>query len=159
MTAPLLQYQSPYIPYELAHQFFAAFSRFEYALKTSGFGRVVSGPRFEPNWQNFLNAVVLDANTSSELKSAVDFLVQYPPYIQTGPNTYVDWQPMQLTVSTDGAKALQAAKQVRNNLFHGGKDSPHGDFARNEKLLRAALTVLNACLEQNPAIKTAYQAP
>jgi hypothetical protein len=44
---------------------------------------------------------------------------------------------------------------VRNNLFHGGKypDGPEFEVARDRKIIRAALAILDGCYELHPGIK------
>jgi len=149
---------------ELACEFFAVFSRFEYALKASGHCKLdrcrETGQiqRAKPDWNNFISKMTLSAPRGSELERAVVFLTgDDAPKVQVGPGTASDdWVPRQLNGSSREQKAVDAAKRVRNNLFHGGKHSAQ-DLERNEKLVQSALLVLKECLEQNRALASWYR--
>jgi hypothetical protein len=55
------------------------------------------------------------------------------------------------------AQALNAAGRVRNNLSHGGKHAPEAVPGQDELLVRSALTLLIAVIEQGPAaLRGAY---
>ena len=49
---------------------------------------------------------------------------------------------------------LKMVRNVRNNLFHGGKYSTeaHEDTERTERLLRSSITILGECLELSPQV-------
>lgn len=105
---------------ELVCEFFAVFSRFEFTLKETGFLRVVNG-RATPAWRQY--------GTS----------LSNPPQVQIGRET---WAHAPLRGKTRIAQALDAVTRVRNNLFHGGKHTPHSPPGRDEKLIRTSLTLL-----------------
>lgn len=142
------------IPQSLACEFFAVFSRFEFALKESGYFYVHRG-RASPDWRTFAATIAetLNVTPDSELSEAIDFLNAEPPQVQVSAH---DWQAVALFGTTPIAMALDAAQRVRHNLFHGGKHSPHSPPGRDERLVRAALAVLLACLAQDPALSAAY---
>jgi hypothetical protein len=77
--------------------------------------------------------------------SAIRYLVDYPPKIQMFKNNNAVFQNEPLEGANDGERAIEAAKRVRNNLFHGGKHI-HSKPGRDEKLVRCSLTILQACL-------------
>lgn len=55
------------------------------------------------------------------------------------------------------ARAVNAATRVRNNLFHGGKQTAEAAPSQDELLVRSALTLRIAVLEQGPApLRAAY---
>jgi hypothetical protein len=60
-------------------------------------------------------------------------------------NNNAVFQNEPLEGANDGERAIEAAKRVRNNLFHGGKHI-HSKPGRDEKLVRCSLTILQACL-------------
>jgi hypothetical protein len=55
------------------------------------------------------------------------------------------------------AKFFDAICRVRNNLFHGGKHTPHSPEGRDEKLVWCALTVLVAYLEQDDEMRDNFE--
>lgn len=148
------------LPAELACEFFAVFSRFEFALKESGYRRAGRNGAAEPNWDQFANDVAgaFTIVQSDEVRAAASYLVSEPPYRQVIENNGLHWQPL---VFPNGAhvasKVLLAIRTVRNNLFHGGKHTPHSPPGRDERLVRAALLVLNFCLVQNANVLADYE--
>lgn len=138
-----------------AMQFFAVFSRFEFALKTSGFARNNRGAA-DVAWKGYSQAI--DQATQgmvhdTVVQAAVDFLCQQPPKRQVVeerhgrpyakyPDAVRPAEP-----KTDLSTALLIAKDVRNNLFHGGKlMNEQTDPDRNRNLIRHSLVVLAAAL-------------
>jgi hypothetical protein len=143
------------IPQPLACEFFAVFSRFEFALKETGYFYVHRG-RASPDWRTFAATIAetLNVTLGSDLSEAIDFLNREPPQMQISAR---DWKVVELFGTTPIATAIDAAQRVRHNLFHGGKHSPHSPPGRDERLVRAALAVLLACLAQDPALNAAYE--
>lgn len=143
------------MPQSLACEFFAVFSRFEFALKESGHFYVHRG-RASPDWRTFAATIAetLNVTPGSDLSEAIDFLNADPPQVQVAAR---DWQAIALFGTTPIATAIDAAQRVRHNLFHGGKHFTHSPPGRDERLVRAALTVLLACLAQDSALSAAYE--
>ena len=56
-----------------------------------------------------------------------------------------------------GAQAIEAAKRVRNNIFHGGKHTPHSPPERDAKLVQAARAVLEVCLLADAELKSEFE--
>lgn len=138
---------------ELVCELFAVFARFEFALKELGFIR--PGDIAEPAWRRFAEEMAdsIRVYRGSELEKAIDFLCREPPQVQTG---QLNWEERQLHGATKIEQSLDAVKRIRNNLFHGGKHTPHSLPGRDEQLIRSSLIVLYACLEQNEALRQAY---
>lgn len=134
------------MPRDLACEFFALFSRFEFALKELERYRRDQNGMAAPAWRAFGDAaghrvrIALD----STLATAINTLTVRPPQVQLANG---DWADQRLVGNTVIAQAIDASVRVRNNLFHGGKHSPHSPEGRDEELVRAALVVLKACLE------------
>lgn len=151
--------QSPFhslqIPQALACEFFAVFARFEYAMKESGHLYVNRFGRAVPDWNGFADAAsnLLQVAPGSELSQAIDFLNQEPPQVQMAAHL---WEAIPLRGATPTSTALDAAQRVRNNLFHGGKHTPHSAPGRDEALVRASLTLLLAFVSKHTALGEAY---
>lgn len=142
------------IPPELVCHFFAVFARFEFTIKEHGYVNMYHGYA-SPAWWRFADNVAkyLQVSAGSELATAIDFLNNNAPQVQIDAH---EWEHKSLHGSTNIARAVDAACRVRNNLFHGGKHTPHSPDGRDEKLLRQSLVVLFACLEQCDLLRTTY---
>lgn len=148
------------MPAQLACEFFAVFSRFEFALKDSGYYYVNRYGRAAANWDRYFshaNATVR-ADADPELSEAVQYLLAEPPQVQVAPAQWDENVPLRGGPGAIGT-ALDAACRVRNNLFHGGKHTPHSPPGRDEKLVRSALCLLRACLKHDLHLAAAYEQP
>jgi hypothetical protein len=143
------------MPKDLACEFFAVFSRFEFAMKESGYVYINRRNRAAPDWTRFASDAngFLQVPVDSDLSQAINFLNNDPPQVQTSAHL---WQPLPLSGVAPIGTALDAAQRVRNNLFHGGKYAPHSSPGRDEALVRAALVLLLACLSQNNHLGSVY---
>lgn len=101
---------------------------------------------------------ILDGLQYPDLLEAIEYLLGNPPQVQKLTDGGLEFQPVDLTGDTRGAMALEAAKRVRNNLFHGGKHTGHSPEGRDSRLVRSALTVLHHCLTEDPDLAAAYDA-
>jgi hypothetical protein len=150
----------------LVLNFFEKFSRFECALKKAGFVKGDSNGGASPAWNEFADTFgeKLDAVKDEEFASAKSFLLLEPPRKQAfvAPKS-VRWEPNPRRGNESDARyLLRLVRDVRNNLFHGGKypvtdGGPISDESlRHAKLLRACLTVLNQCRSLDAAIGNAF---
>jgi hypothetical protein len=134
----------------LACEFFARFARFEYALKaTRRFCRRGYGGKAEPDWRSFKKEIGADLTNcdDEEIVTAITYLVNCPPKVQKCKSHNAVFESECLRGDNIGEKAIEAAKRVRNNLFHGGKHTPHSPPGRDERLICCSLVVLEACLQ------------
>jgi hypothetical protein len=143
------------IPRELVCEFFAIFARLEFALKEEGFiqqGR----KRAYPDWDRFAKEAVafLHILPGSGAAAAVEYLNSNPPEVQTATLT---WEKAPLAGDAPVERALHAVTRVRNNLFHGGKHTPHSPEGRDEKLVVCSLQLMYACLEQNGRLRATFE--
>jgi hypothetical protein len=141
--------------------FFAFFSRFEYALKRSGF-LVKNKDEASPDWDAFANDLRgrLDAITDPCFRDAVAFLQNEPPRKQVLVGGAPDWaENPRATGEHHENYLLRLVRTIRNNLFHGGKygSAPVADDARNSKLLAAGVTVLSHCLALSPEVEAVFK--
>ncbi|ROM16902.1 hypothetical protein BK643_13985 [Pseudomonas protegens] len=139
---------------ELTCEFFAVFSRFEFALKESGFVREGRGS-IEPAWRRYAEDVakLLIVERGSLLDKSINYLCAEPPLFQVGAQR---WEHRALHGNSKLEQAIDAAKQVRNNLFHGGKHTPHSPPGRDNKLVKSSLVVLYACLTADEKTRDVY---
>jgi hypothetical protein len=140
----------------LALTFFAGFARFEYAMKASRFCRGDRHGNAQPNWYLLEKELGAPIEDDSAAAASISYLVAEPPLVQK----YVDGQPVFQAVALaeggPGTKAIEAVKRVRNNLFHGGKHTPHSSSERDNKLIQAALNVLEACLKADAYLRAEF---
>ena len=143
------------IPRDLVCEFFAVFSRFEFALKESGFISTDRG-RAKPNWREFAESVAQSLRVDADpgLAEAVEFFNNEPPQVQVSAE---GWESRPLRGTTPIEHAIDAVQRVRNNLFHGGKHTPHSPPGRDERLVRKSLLVLHACLEHDGNLRATYE--
>lgn len=144
---------------ELVCEFFGVFARFEYSLKATAY---CTGDRYGnafPDWRELkekLGQPVSEIETDRVVE-AIAYLLEEPPQVQM----YVDGQPefmeRDLDGENSGAKAIEAAKRVRNNLFHGGKHTPHSPPERDTRLIETSLTVIEACLSVDEQLKAEFE--
>jgi hypothetical protein len=128
-----------------AFEFFFWFSRFEAALKESGFLKnEAEGATAEPSWQHFVEVFASEyALTESGKK-----LIELAPERQVvGNGKKLSWRPVGISdCRTELCKVVRMLKTVRNNVFHGGKSGGAGwdQPKRAEELLDAGTSELHA---------------
>lgn len=139
---------------DLVCEFFAVFSRFEFSLKEAGFYRNNRG-QIEPAWWGYAEKVekLVVIEPDSPLDKAVNYLCDVPPMFQVDA---LHWEHRELHGGGRFGQAIDAAKQVRNNLFHGGKHTPHSPAGRDNKLVASSLVILHACLQADAEIRDVY---
>lgn len=150
---------------ELVAQFFVVFSRFEYALKRAGFVRSDTHNNALPHWSRFAREkgdALLDDTTDREFIEARDFLLRAPPQRQiVAEDGSLQWQAnTRRSGESDARYLLRLVRDVRNNLFHGGKypnQAVSGKRLRNSELLRAGVTILEKCLLLDADVKRFFE--
>ena len=155
---------------DLLLDFFLTFSRFEFALKNSGYfvmrpnrRRKRKGhlPPAEADWDSFAASLQdsFDSTISDDLQEASRYLSESPPNRQVIFDGAPAWEtPTRGRAVAEIAFLIRAIRTVRNNLFHGGKYSieVHEAAERTEKLLESALTVIKHCLVLAPDQRQVY---
>ncbi len=150
---------------EIVLQFFVTFSRFEYALKRAGFVRRGDHNNASADWCRFarerLDARLADI-TDTEFEEARSYLLHEPPRKQifVESEEIMQWRAnSQRSRECEAEYLLRLVKDVRNNLFHGGKypDGPVSNQARNKRLLQACLTILEKCLSLDADVKHFFE--
>lgn len=160
----------PGFPYRLksnfaiSNQFFAAFSRFEFALKEAGFAkkRRANDDSVQPDWSGYAKTVggQFAKVNGRRFQDAVEFITNFPPNIQVvGAGGTLKWQaPARAPKDTDEDYVLRLVRTVRNNLFHGGKHSGGpSQWERDGELLGVSLVILEHCLEISPKVAQAFK--
>lgn len=143
----------------LVSEFFAVFARFEYAMKASRYCTSDRWNNAVPDWRTLKEDLgpALEQRSHDDLRTAMEFLLNAPPLVQRWVDGGPSFQEVPLTGNSDGAKVLESAKRVRNNLFHGGKHTPHSPPDRDTQLIKAALCVLQHCLKLDQGIASEYE--
>lgn len=138
---------------EVVLEFFVTFSRFEYALKRAQFVKGDKHHNAQPDWCRFAREVAgrLDDVKDEEFKGAKSYLLQNPPRKQVLRDKSMSWEAnCKRNQESEGQYLLRLVRDVRNNLFHGGKydqGSVDDHSLRNNDLLKASLTILDWCLQ------------
>jgi len=150
---------------ELVFHFFALFSRFEYASKRCKYLRTDSENRAEPNWKDYgdsLNGKFTEI-TDAGFKKAYDYLQHDPPKTQiVRGDKNLDWvEIVGKSKESEENYILRLVRTVRNNLFHGGKfpltHGPEPETARNQKLIKDSIEVLEQCLRLSPEVQKYFE--
>jgi hypothetical protein len=142
--------------------FFRYFSRFEYALKRSGYVR--QGYDSEPavDWGRYARQIerVYTRDLDEHFEAAVTVFLSEPPrrqQLSDGGEIY--WLPIEFrSRDSEAWRVLTWLRAVRNNLFHGGKfdDEVVADPARNGRLIAAGLFVIDGLLDVSPDVLARY---
>ncbi len=145
----------------LIYEFFVTFSRFEFALKASGFAKG-DVTRVKPDWDKFTS--IIEENFENAIKTktvsrAIEYLTNHPPKRQNYANGVLGWKA--IDQHTDGSIVFHLSssiRTIRNNLFHGGKFNGiyEKDTSRNYLLLKHSIAVLDFWLEFNNSVKVKF---
>jgi len=165
--ATLMNLDNLKISRDLLLQFFLVFSRFEYALKNSGFVQAgqsrknETAPSAEPNWNAFARSIanLFTKGHNTDLNQACEYFLINPPMRQVLINSNVMWDTTEPDSSLgETERLLLLVRRVRNNLFHGGKFSNEAfeDTDRQERLLKGSLLVLKECLRVSTQVNSAF---
>src|SRR5437016_9244108 len=140
-------YSHSFTPQDQARifRFFATFARWECALKRGKFARSGSHGQAEADWNAFADrfADQLQRLATEEFVAGRDYLFNNPPrrlMFQDG------WHPNpRRTGETDARYLFRVIRDVRNNLFHGGKYQGMviAELARDRALIDHSIAVLN----------------
>lgn len=140
-------------------KFFFFFSLFEFALKRAGYLR--KDRKAKPDWQKFIsdNESNFDPKKTDILRDAYEYLLKKPPKEQVVHKGKLNFDvPTKFKNMSHFGKAVLAVTTVRNNLFHGGKYSsgPVSDPARDPKLLKNCMILLDEMLELDPNVEKEF---
>jgi len=158
---PPVPWQKLHMPKDLACDYLAIFSRFEYALKAAGFAQANRGYA-EPNWGGFGQSIAATFNPAAtpELAASVAYLLANPPQRQSySAAAGLSWSAVPVAATASQAEQLVAyVRCVRNNLFHGGKflAPPAGSPDRDFQLVSCSLIVFGELLPLNNDVERAF---
>ena len=129
---------------KLISDFFITFSRFECALKTSITYSNERKGKIEANWGKFTKSIkdTFIKERTKELRAAVEFIIDNPPKYQTIELNTLSWVDRPFTHNEPELNKLeQHIRDIRNNLFHGGKfyGTFTPDVSRNYNLIKYAI--------------------
>lgn len=144
---------------KLAFQFFKTFARIEYALKAAGYRRTDKRAGLQADWGRFADSVhaVFSVPQSDRLKAAIRYLTDQPPRKQAVRGDALEWVNSSPRAESEADLVLKYVRQVRNNLFHGGKFNGRWfDFERSKDLMHHSLVILEACLAASDPVREAY---
>ncbi|MGY8635331.1 hypothetical protein RAD15_22905 [Bradyrhizobium sp. 14AA] len=147
------------LPADETLRFFATFARFEFAMKQCGYlQRTEQGTVALASRERL--AADLPAEFFATIRDAAiaPVLVARPPkdlYVQDDAQPQFGNQDPALTTTR---QLLNAVWRVRNNLFHGNKMYPF-DRDRDANLMRDALAVIDAIMQQRDDLSSAFHDP
>jgi hypothetical protein len=143
---------------ELATELFRFVARFEYALKAAGYLVRMEG-KAEPNWDRLAGVIgdALFAIDDPELQSARSYILDHPPKKQWVHGGMLVWEENEQDDQPKARLLFTHIRQVRNNLFHGGKFNGRWfEPVRSKQLLESSLTILSRAAEIEPSVWHAF---
>lgn len=145
-------------------EFFVTFSRFEYALKAAGFANG-NNSNVNPNWDTFTTSIRESFDNvarPNEVSIAINYLSNHPPRVQNYENQQLGWRERLFQFNEPLINKLSLhIRDVRNNLFHGGKFNGNyeEDVSRNFILLKHSIEILNHWLQLSPVVNQKFLEP
>jgi hypothetical protein len=149
-----------------AYDFFWLFARFECAMKQTGkengylcaIDRRKDKNLAEPDWFKLKTKLAkkLEKSKLGGVQDAITYLTGCPPWVQKVVGDNAEFQKPELKSKEPGSQAIEAAKTVRNNLFHGGKCRPQSEQNRDPILIKHATAVLRGCLHEDDSLKSSF---
>ena len=138
---------------QIAYKFFNCYSRFEYALKVSGFVYTMGRNQVAmADLNSFVNSIEGELDLNSEtINEAVNYLLSQPPNILLSVHGELIWGS-KIRPANDLEFVIDCIRTVRNNLFHGNKMSDVNNLKRNIKLINTCLIILNELLKHNRSV-------
>jgi hypothetical protein len=140
-------------------EFYLTFSRYEFALKATGFAKQTdSGAQVD--WDKLATSLGDLEALLGERRGQFDELIDRPPKrLNLVGENQLKWQE-DSPKSTWGPTRvfLYRVQSVRNNLMHGSKfiEQESIDPARERKLLSSAVSALAIILDRLPSTKDAF---
>lgn len=137
----------------------ATFSRWEYALKRTGYAKPGSHGQAEADWNKYVDAVAIPLAqiATPRYVAARNYITTHPPLCWQ----YRDgWQPNPKRENETEARYLfRMVRDVRNNLFHGGKfqNGIVEELSRDREVIDAATTVLEECVNLRPEMQREFE--
>ena len=150
-------------PNERILEFLHIFSRFEYALKVTGF---LEGDENDPRaaWDCFARDVLREFQAArkrdEQFQAAVNYLLANPPKKLIRQRDGLIWKLVQPEQGvSDSENVLKMVRRVRNNLFHGGKYLPDttADVDRDRQVIDHSLIILHKCVALRSNVHGAYR--
>jgi hypothetical protein len=148
----------------LINEFFVTFSRFESALKASGFANG-DIDRVNPNWDTFTASIIVSFNNierTESVSNAIVYLTNNSPRVQNYENGQLGWRERDFHQKDPLINRISLSiRDIRNNLFHGGKFNGvyQKDVSRNFILLKHSIEILNHWLNLSEPVKEKFLEP
>lgn len=141
---------------ELIFEFFMVYSRFEFALKQSGYLRQ-DRDYVSPDWKTFSITIedMFDPHKSAELLEAYRYYLSQPPKRQVIKDNRLSLKDnIKGKNETDFCWVIRSIGIARNNLFHGGKFP--WDQIRDVSLLSSGLFILYECVALDKRVENFF---
>jgi hypothetical protein len=145
------------LPQAATLRFFATFARFEYALMQSNYLRDRQDNSAQADWNKLVHELgnAFFAEVREVGKASV--LISDPPKRPIVRHGRVEFGPAPPPVQNT-QNLFVAARQVRNNLFHGSKLLA-SNRRRDVALMTEVIWLLDYVMEKLPSIKSAFREP
>lgn len=145
---------------KLAFNFFKIYSQFEFALKILGYikNKEKNTTNIKIDWDKFSeeNLKNILSSRDPDVIESCEYLLKNPPKIQFIENGSLTPYKDNLRINglSSEMKLICNIRQVRNNLFHGGKFGELWfDTGRSKDLIYHSLIILNKIKDTNPKLQ------
>ena len=145
---------------DLVRDFLFAFSRAEYALKWAGFVRGGRWGELKIEWSRFAEDIApqLSASSDDQVSKARQYLTENPPKREALSASGLKWQRrVRRADQSDAQFLIESVTQVRNNLFHGGKELMGLLAERDRQLVDSALTMVVFAVSVHGRVAAIFQ--
>jgi hypothetical protein len=130
-------------------------TRFEFALKETGFCQADNNDAVSANWDKFSNDCLrAEFFEYVSTKKIAKTILKKLPSKQILFNSQLAWE--NCGIPNNVQELLGAVRRVRNNLVHGGK-SGDIDSDRNDALVSEAIAVLLEALKEHHDLRIAFE--
>ncbi len=146
----------------ITYNFFATFSRFEFALKHNGYATGDRRRNALANWDLFAedhNEIFIAKlkEQNKDLAESVKYLFENPPRKLKFDQGQLKWEERHQINKENLKELLLIVRAIRNNLFHGSKKVViFNEPTRDSKLINSSLIILNECLELNENLRRKF---
>lgn len=139
----------------VAFEYFKKFSRFEFALKSSGYIYTDNHKKAFADWNRFIEEKGVHFNPEDSISNSLEYLRNRPPkslYFEDEEMIWKEFSPE----AGEFELVLWRLKTTRNNLFHGNKMFRENSIERNIELIEHCTTILEFLTELDDNIHANY---
>ncbi|GAB3328206.1 hypothetical protein GCM10027429_02860 [Marivirga atlantica] len=136
--------------------YIVCYSRFEYALKMSGFRKKGNYKIAMADIDGFFHSLQSIDLDGEEIKKSVKYILENPPMELQIIRGELEFRPITLYPDNPLESIKDSMRTIRNNFFHGNKQIAGNSFKRNAELITHSLKILDRFVEENSSVRQHY---